>query len=113
MVISTKQKRLLDPYRFVGFRSLEQLPGVFGDPKARIIELVRRSKKQPMAPVVECIWVGTTTRLGACAIFPAGVSEFIWRSRFGEYFCRTCAAVKRERISFPADGALHTKRFAY
>jgi transposase len=28
-------------------------------------------------------------------------------------FCRTCAAVKRERLSFLADSALHTKRFAY
>jgi len=28
-------------------------------------------------------------------------------------FCRTCAAVKRERLSWLADSALHTKRFAY
>ena len=28
-------------------------------------------------------------------------------------FCRSCAAVKRERLSFLADSALHTKRFAY
>ena len=27
-------------------------------------------------------------------------------------FCRRCAGVKRERLSFLADGALHTKRFA-
>ena len=28
-------------------------------------------------------------------------------------YCRSCEAVKRERLSFLADGALHTKRFAY
>jgi len=28
-------------------------------------------------------------------------------------FCRTCAAVKRERLSWLADSALQTKRFAY
>ena len=28
-------------------------------------------------------------------------------------FCRSCAAVKRERLSFLAASALHTKRFAY
>ena len=28
-------------------------------------------------------------------------------------FCRSCRAVKRERLSLLADGALHTKRFAY
>ena len=27
--------------------------------------------------------------------------------------CRSCQAVKRERLSFLTDGALHTKRFAY
>jgi transposase len=27
--------------------------------------------------------------------------------------CRSCQAVKRERLSFLSDGALHTKRFAY
>ena len=28
-------------------------------------------------------------------------------------YCRSCGAVKRERLSFLADGALHTKRFAF
>ena len=28
-------------------------------------------------------------------------------------FCRSCAAVRRERLSFLAEGAVHTKRFAY
>ena len=27
--------------------------------------------------------------------------------------CRRCQAVKRERLSFLAEGALHTRRFAY
>jgi len=83
MATSSKQKRLLDAYRFVGFRPLERLAGVFGDPKARVITLVRRSKKQPVASVVENTWVGTTARRGVCATFPAGASESIWSSRFG------------------------------
>lgn len=42
MPASKKRKRLLDAYRFAGFRPLEQVPGIFGDPKARVITLVRR-----------------------------------------------------------------------
>src|SRR5271157_5638726 len=43
---STKRRRLVDAYRFAGFRPVEHVRGVFGDPYARIITLVRRSKKQ-------------------------------------------------------------------
>jgi hypothetical protein len=39
-----KSKRLLDAYRFAGFRPVATLRGVFGDPHARVVRLVRRSK---------------------------------------------------------------------
>ena len=45
LVTSTKRQRLLDAYRFPGFRPIEEVRGVFGDPHARIVTLVRRSKK--------------------------------------------------------------------
>ena len=53
MATSRKRKRLLDAYRFPGFRPLEEVRGVFGDPKARVIILVRRSKKRSARNVVE------------------------------------------------------------
>ena len=43
MATLPKQKRLLDAYRFAGFRALESVRGILGDPKARIVTLVRRS----------------------------------------------------------------------
>jgi hypothetical protein len=46
MATSHKRKRLLDAYRFPGFRLLEKTRGVFGDPKARVVTLVSRSKKE-------------------------------------------------------------------
>ena len=46
MSSSTKPKALLDAYRLAGFRCQARLRGVFGDPKARVITLVRRSKKR-------------------------------------------------------------------
>ena len=42
MAISPKRKCLLDAYRFAHFRPLEKIRGIFGDPKARAITLVRR-----------------------------------------------------------------------
>src|SRR5918992_5521190 len=47
MARSTKRKRRLwDAYAFPGFRPLPTVRGVFGDPKARVITLRRRSKKR-------------------------------------------------------------------
>jgi hypothetical protein len=45
MATSSKPKRLADAYRFPGFQPRAMLRGVFGDRKARVITLVRRSKK--------------------------------------------------------------------
>ncbi len=46
------KKRLLDAYRFPGFRPLDQVKGVFGDPFARVATLVQRSKKQAHRGIV-------------------------------------------------------------
>jgi hypothetical protein len=40
-----KNKKLLDEYRFPGFRPLAVVKGKLGDNKARIVQLVRRQKK--------------------------------------------------------------------
>lgn len=60
--------------------------GVFGDPKTRVISLVRRLKTRSAAIVLECILAGTT---GACgsSICPVATCASTWRSRFG-----TCSA---------------------
>ena len=46
MDTSTKRpRRVLDAYRFPGFRPQATVKGVFGDPVACIVTLVRRGKK--------------------------------------------------------------------
>ena len=50
-----RQRRLWDAYAFPGFRPQPTVRGVFGDPKARVITLVRRSKKRSAAAAVEFI----------------------------------------------------------
>jgi len=85
MAISLKHKRLLDAYRFAGFRPLELVRGVFGDSSARVVTLVRRSKKQSARSVAGYILAGTTARHGASAICPAATRGSIWSSRFAGF----------------------------
>jgi hypothetical protein len=57
--------------------------GVFGDPKARVITLERRSKKRSAAAVVEGTGAGTTGAHVGFAICPAAIRVSISSSRFG------------------------------
>jgi len=41
-----KKRELRDEYRFPGFYPETEIQGIFGDPRARIITLKRRQKKQ-------------------------------------------------------------------
>jgi len=88
--MSTKQKRrqLNEEYRFPGFQPSHTVKGIFGDPKARVITLRRRSKKQPVAVAVENMWDGTTARYGAYGTYLAAMPVFIWRRKSAEYFAR-------------------------
>ncbi len=47
-----RRRRLWDTYCFPGFRPEKTVRGIFGDPKARVITLKRRSKKRPAAVLV-------------------------------------------------------------
>ena len=46
-------KQLRDSYRFAGFYPASTVTGVFGDPKARVIPLTRRSKKRLFVTIGE------------------------------------------------------------
>jgi hypothetical protein len=77
------KKRLLDAYRFPGFRPLDDLKGVFGDPLARVVTLVRRSKKHDAAPAVTMSPAGTTGAPVGSATCRAGRIGSSWSSRSG------------------------------
>ena len=72
MAKTAKQvRRLLDAYRFPGFRPQATVKGVFGDPKARIVTLVRRGKKRCAVAAVIGSPAGTTTSddvFGTCHV---------------------------------------------
>ena len=83
MTKSPTRRRLSDAYRFPGFRALEPIKGVFGDPRARVVTLVRRSKKQPAARAGEFTKAGTTESSEGRAICLAAIPACIWTLRFG------------------------------
>ena len=66
-----RPRRLWDTYRFLEFRPRPIAIGIFGDPHARVITLIRRSKKPPAEPAAGCSGAGTTANRAGCAISPA------------------------------------------
>src|SRR6201982_4243842 len=63
-----RKRRLWDAYYCPGFRPEPTVHGVFGDPKACVIKLKRRSKKRHAAAAVGSRWAGTTANRGGCVI---------------------------------------------
>jgi hypothetical protein len=73
-----KQRRLQDAYRFAGLRPQATVRGVFGDPKARIVVLVRRRKKRHVAAVDTSSAVSTTAGDAWCGTCRAATCAFTW-----------------------------------
>lgn len=73
------KKSFSEIYSFPGFRAKAKFKkGILGDPKARIVELVRRQKKRFVHPVVklpEVIMTNVSTRF---EISPVVTCGFIW-----------------------------------
>ncbi len=76
-----KLRRLDDAYRFIGFRPESTVRGIFGDPKARIVRLLRRGKKRTAEPVGEVSEPSTTARPVAYATSPVATPGCTWSSR--------------------------------
>ena len=87
-----KVRRLADAYRFPGFRTLQTVQGVFGDPHARLIRLVRRGKKRPVESVGRCTGGGTTAGCGGHEICPVGTIASTWNWRCDEFSAAGVAA---------------------
>jgi hypothetical protein len=60
--------------------------GIFGDPKARIIKLSRRSKKRCAGVADACIKAGTIAEFAACATSPAATCGSFWNSKCDAFF---------------------------
>jgi hypothetical protein len=83
-----KQRRLLDEYQFPGFRPRSEIQGIFGDPKARVIQLERSQKKQHVATAERYTGATTTKQYGGYGICPVGMPGYIWMWKFGGFSAR-------------------------
>ena len=107
-----RARRLWDAYVFPGFRPHPTVRGIFGDPQARMITLVRRSKN-----ALRLLWaravglVRPTSSLGSRSVVrrPAHLPGV--RGPAGAL--PRCGTVKRERVHFLRDNPCNNKRFAY
>ena len=113
MATTPKRRRLLDAYRFPGFTPRDDIHGIFGDPLARVIPLVRHSKKTVCKDCgrVHTSWYDRTTRRVrdlSCADTRIYLEFEVRRLR-----CPCTGKVRREGLDFLADNPLYTKRFAW
>jgi len=107
-----RSRRLSDTYWFPGFRPEPTVRGIFGDPKALVIGLKRRSKNG--VRLLRSRPDGLVRPQGApCARSSCGDKRIFLELEVRRIDCRRCGKVKRERLDFLADNPLYTKRFAF
>jgi hypothetical protein len=87
-----KKRHLADAYRFDGFMPQPcRVRGLFGAPKARVLPLLRRSKKRSVTAAQPCITVGMTARQGWCAICPVATHMSTWKWKYGVFSAERAA----------------------
>src|SRR5450631_4025228 len=106
-----RQRRLWDAYAFPGFRAT--VCGIFGDPRARVIRRVRRSKRTTCGCCgrTQSGWYDRRTR--RVRDLSCGDMRIYLELEVRRVQCRSCGTVKRERLEFLADNPFYTKRFAH
>ena len=80
-----KHKYLWDIYTFPGFYPEHTVLGIYGDPRARVIGLLRRGKKLFVEPVARFTVPSTTERSAGFEISPAETCGFTWMWRSAEW----------------------------
>ena len=110
---SRRLRRLWDTYSFAGFRAQPTVRGIFGDPKARVVTLTRRSKKRRAGAVVGSRSGWYDRKVRRVRDLSCGDTRIFLELEVRRVECRNCGKVKRERLEFLADNPFYTKRFAY
>jgi hypothetical protein len=78
-----KRQTLSDLFHFPGCKPKRTVHGVFGDPNARVIKLVRQGKKLFVGYAAQFIGPFVLARSDWSAISPAVVPGFISNWKFG------------------------------
>jgi len=78
-----KQRRLSDSYRFPGFKPKQSVTGIFGDPHARVVALVRQGKKLFAVSAERPAGLSMIVRPDGSATSPAAIPASTWNWRSG------------------------------
>ena len=113
MPTSSKPKRLSDAYRFPGVRPLATLRGVFGDAQGSGHYACSALKKTRCSACGTVHWGWYDRSIRRARDLSNGDTRIYLEFEVRRVDCRSCAQVKRERLSFLADNTHYTERFAY
>lgn len=86
-----KRRVLSDLYQFPGCKPKSTVSGVFGDPHARVIKLVRQGKKLFVGYVAQSIEPVVLEKSVWSAISPAGAPEFTSNWKSGAFYVGSAA----------------------
>ena len=103
-----KARRLVDAYTFRGFCPRATVQGLFGDPLARLVTLVRREKSNLRHGSSRLVRPHAAPSSGSALRAVRDLPELEVR----RVDCRQCGRVKRERLEFLLENTLHTERIA-
>jgi transposase len=107
-----RRRHLRDSYRFAGFLPSRWIKGVFGDRRARVVTLARRSKKR-LAHVGGFTTPFYDRKVRRVRDVSSGDTRVFLDLEVRRVDCRRCGAVRQERFSFLAGNPFYTKRFAF
>lgn len=112
MAIFKKKFNLLDHYAFPGFRPVQHILGVFGDPLARVITYVR-TRKKPVCSKCGALqngWYDRTVR--RVRDLPCADTRIYLELEIRRVDCKKCGTLGVEHLDFIATNPHYTKRFA-
>lgn len=108
-----KRLKLQDAYRFPGFRPATVLNGVFGDQKARVVNLRRRSEKMICGGCGAVNHAIYDRKMARARDLPCGDMRVYVEFEIRRVKCTQCGKVKQEKLDWLADNSAYTKRFAF
>jgi hypothetical protein len=85
------KRRLVEAYKYPGFRPRATIGEVGGAPGTLIVRLERRSKKLVAAAAMRSAEAGMTVDDGTCAIWAVADTGLFWSSRRDEWTAAVAA----------------------
>ena len=108
-----RTKRLLDEYRFPGFRPVAKIKGKFGDSYALIIPLKRRQKNNMWLLRNKFIKAIMIAKHDLFVIYHVLQNGFYLEVDIRRVKCDQCGKVKQEKLTWIADNPWYTQKICF